>query len=77
MLMKTAAVAKLLGVHLNTMYNLIRRGDVPAPAMDWNGTYAWDESAVHQARDAIAALRPGRRPVRKTNAGHVPVVLQT
>lgn len=60
MSMTTGEVAKALGVHYNTAYNLASKGEVQVPKGD-NGQYQWSEESLAKAREVQAAkARSGR-----------------
>jgi excisionase family DNA binding protein len=60
----TAEVAEQLGCSAYTLNNLIRRGQLAAPAR-FAGVFAWAEADVRRAEKALAALRPPGRPRRE------------
>jgi hypothetical protein len=57
---KTPVAAVELGVSYHRLINLVRFRKIPAPARDSSGDFLWSDVDLAHARQALAALRPGK-----------------
>lgn len=58
----TAEVARALGIHLLTLYQLLHRGEVPYPPRRVGTCYLWTPADLEAARAARARRRRTGRP---------------
>lgn len=66
--MQTGEVAKALGVHYNTAYNLAATGKVQVPKGD-NGQYQWSQDHLDQAKTIMASRATRTRRPATQSAG--------
>jgi DNA-binding transcriptional MerR regulator len=64
MILKTTAVADLLGVRYANLFYLVRERLIPIPQKDSSGDLVWSEDDVEAARQVLA--RMARRRARST-----------
>jgi len=55
--LKTAAVARALGISYASLFKLIRNGRIAPPARDSSGDYIWMPDDVERAKAALAKRR--------------------
>jgi hypothetical protein len=58
---KSRVVSNMLGVPYYTLFGLITRGRMAAPAKDSSGDFVWTDADVERARAALAARHQRRR----------------
>jgi hypothetical protein len=68
LIVRTSAVAALLGRQSKRLYQLIEYGKIPCPPRDTSGAYYWRSEDIEAARAYLDAGRPYKPRKRKERA---------